>query len=221
MQDISLKRIIENNRVGLGTIEGNLLSAAGGKDIRTLFVTSARPREGKTSTAASLAYGLSVNSGDPILLIEGSTTHPCFHQLFSLDDKKPGFADYLLERASLEQVVQPTEFDGIMVIPGGNSGADKDWRGALKEDVFKVKLADLKKNYAYVVFDGDALFASSVPSIQARHFDGVILTVECGKTKWEVLNLAREKISNTGANVVGVVLNKREYAIPSKVYSKV
>lgn len=217
----SLKAIIDGNRVGLGTLEGNLLSAARGRQVRSLYVTSARPGEGTTVTAASLAYGLSIHGKEPVVLLEGNLTNPCFGDLFEIDPERPCLVDYLLSRADWKAVSQPTEFRNLMVIPSIAETPGVDWRRAFSDAVFAAKLSELQASYRYVVFDGEAVFASSLPSIQARFFDGVVLTVECRRTKWEVVNLARDRLTDAGATILGVVLNKRDYAIPHGVYAKV
>jgi Mrp family chromosome partitioning ATPase len=82
-------------------------------------------------------------------------------------------------------------------------------------------LAGWKEKFDYVVFDGDSAMASSEAVILAKQFDGVVFVVECEKTKWEVLELAKEKITNVGGNILGVVLNRRRFYIPRGLYGKI
>jgi hypothetical protein len=44
---------------------------------------------------------------------------------------------------------------------------------------------------------------------------------ECEKTKWEILDLAKAKITNVNGKILGVVLNKRQYYIPAGLYGKI
>lgn len=224
MKSPSLKQIIDSNRAGLGTVEGNIVSAAKGRKIASIYVTSARPGEGKSITAASLAYGLSITVNEPVLLIEGSTTNPCFNKLFNFDTDKPGMIDYLLSKAPLDDTVQTTDFPNFMIIPSdfkASKNGQSELREAFNNDNFRKKMSEMQERFSHVVIDGDAVFASSVPSRQAPIFDGVVLTIEYGRTKWEVVNLARNKLTDAGAKILGVILNKREYAIPASLYTKV
>jgi Mrp family chromosome partitioning ATPase len=100
-------------------------------------------------------------------------------------------------------------------------GAGDGGSAAMESDVFAGKLKSLMARFDYVVFDGDSLLTSSNASMIVKHFDGVVLVVECERTKWEVLRLAREKVQNVGGNVLGVVLNKRRYYIPRGLYGKI
>ena len=51
--------------------------------------------------------------------------------------------------------------------------------------------------------------------------DGVVIAVECGATKWQVVDLARGKIEQVGGKVLGVILNKRKYNVPRMLYGRV
>ena len=211
-----LRRILGENRAELVRLEGSLVSAARGREMQALYVTSARPREGKTTTAASIAYGLCMAHEGEVVLVEGNTRAPVFHDLFDVAKDAPGLTDYLVSDAGLEEVVVRGEPGTPAVIPCGSGLA-----AGLGMAAFKERLRDLRDSFPYVVFDGDAVFSSSAPAIQAPPFDGVVLVVECGETKWEVVNLAHRTLADAGASVLGVVLNRREYAIPAGLYQKV
>jgi len=48
--------------------------------------------------------------------------------------------------------------------------------------------------------------------------DGVILVVEAERLRREVVQRSMAILEDTGANVLGVVLNKRKYPIPGMFY---
>ena len=211
-----LKRILGENRAELVRLEGSLVSAARGRDMQAIYVTSARPREGKTTAAASIAHGLCMAHEGEVVLVEGNTRAPAFHELFDVARDAPGLTDFLASKAGLEDVVVRGSADAPAIIPCGTGHG-----AGLGMAAFKERLRDLRDNFRYVVFDGDAVFSSSAPALQAPFFNGTVLVVECGETKWEVVNLARRTLADAGAVVLGVVLNRREYAIPAGLYQKV
>ena len=53
----------------------------------------------------------------------------------------------------------------------------------------------------------------------ASKTDGVILVVEAERVKREVVMRIKSKLDKFGANIFGVVLNKRKYYIPKWLYS--
>jgi hypothetical protein len=61
--------------------------------------------------------------------------------------------------------------------------------------------------------------SSSVALRHIRLFDAVLIVIECEKTRWEVLEVAEDKIKKSGgSSAIGVVCNRRKYYIPSTVY---
>ena len=72
----------------------------------------------------------------------------------------------------------------------------------------------LKREYSIVIFDGPALQDDKGGTQIARIMDGVILVVEAENTRWEVAQHAKERLLEAGANILGVVLNKRRFYIP-------
>jgi protein-tyrosine kinase len=212
------KRLLEKESSELSALESNILSAAKGSPVRTLFITSSRRREGKTTAALAMAHSLSVGAAGRVVLVDANLSNPTLHECFQVSDS-PGLLDYLVSRSELTEIAVDTEYHRLSVIPLG--GAVANVAGAFAPQVFKGKLDALASQYEYVVIDGDSILSSSNAAIMAQYFDGVLLVIECEKTKWQVLQLAREKVEGVGGNVLGVVLNKRHHYIPRGLYGKV
>ncbi len=218
MDSNRLKRILESGADEDFALEGNLLSAAKGGAVGTIYVTSSRAGEGKTTTAIKIATALSKNVTGRVLLVDGNTLNPQLHSIYSLN-ANPGLAESLQGGTDLQSTIQATKVSNLDVMVSGSSDSGS---GDINDsNTFAHKLAQLKQSYEYVIFDGTSVLSSSRACQIARHFDGVILTVECENTKWEVLDLAREKIDNVGGNVLGVILNKRRYYVPKALYGRI
>lgn len=65
------------------------------KSLQTLTVTSAMPREGKTTIAANLAIFMA-KAGKTTLLIDADLRHPMLHDLFGLSKDKLGLSNAVL-----------------------------------------------------------------------------------------------------------------------------
>jgi len=78
----------------------------------------------------------------------------------------------------------------------------------------------LRKKYDLVLIDSISA-ASSPDGIEiARRVDGVVLVVEAEKTRWQVVENLKEKIENSGGNILGLVFNKRRFYIPENIYQR-
>jgi len=78
----------------------------------------------------------------------------------------------------------------------------------------------LREKYDLVLIDSAAASSSPDGIEIARRVDGVILVVEAEKTRWQVVENLKEKIENSGGNIMGIVFNKRRYYIPDSIYRR-
>ena len=216
--DKKLKSLITENFKELSSVEGNLLSVARGKDVKTFFITSCHPSEGKTVSAISMAYALATQAKTRVLLIDGNFHSPKIHELFSVNIV-PGLSDLLLSNFDFSGLMKKTEYENLMIMSNGTDLSDK--LNFFELGMLKDKLDPLRQRFDYIIVDGYSVFGSLDPSHIIKYFDGIIFVVECEKTRWEVLQQAKEKINNVGGNIVGAVLNKRKYYIPKKLYGKI
>lgn len=212
-----VKRLIGANEAELAGVAGNLLSAAKGREIKTIFVTSSRNAEGKTTAAIAIAQSLAANGRNKVLLVDANMRAPRIHELFEVAGS-PGLTDLLLGSSDDSQVMRDTEYGGLTVLPYGSGSSAAE---AFKPEPLSRGLANLKGKFDYVVCDGDSVISSPDASVLAKQFDGIAVVVECQKTKWEVLQAATEKIENIGGNVLGVILNKRRFYIPRGLYGRI
>jgi len=213
-----LNAMLEQQRLGeLSAVESNIVSAAGDKTIKTIFVTSCYSNEGKTTGAISTAYALANKSNSKVLLVDGNFNSPIIHDSFNLN-VSPGLSDYLVSGTRGNEILRDTEIENLTVVTNGTKVSNM--LENYKSEAFKEKLLTLGEGYDYIVFDGYSVFGSVDASIVARYFDGIILVVECEKTRWEVVQQAKERLMNVGGNIIGVTLNRRKYYIPGKLYAR-
>mgnify|MGYP006278087271 CR=1 FL=1 len=193
----------------LSMVEGNLMGM--GADIRTLYFTSCFAGEGKTTAILEAAYGLAVHGSRMTLLVDGNSDNPKLHDEFGLPNRT-GLREVLQGKASLQEAIRPTGYESLYVLPCGAA------KSALPQEAFADMLGTLGANFDFVLVDGKPLLSSSEVSAVAPHVGGVLLVVECEKTKWEVVQLAQEKLSTAGSKNTGVVLNRRRFYVPRPVY---
>ncbi len=211
-----LKKILADNLGALAGVQGSVLSAAEKREVHTILVTSCNRGEGKTVTALGMAYGLANQANAQVLLVDGNFAFPVLHDHFRIP-RQPGFSDFLTSDIGLEDVVCRTEDPRLMLLPNG--GAKTTLFDITRTQVFAQRLASLKSKFDYVICDCSSIFGSSDSSIVASHFDGVVLVVECERTRWEVVQDAKERLAKAGGKILGVALNKRRYYIPKAIYA--
>lgn len=209
-------RVTKNRE--LRAVAGNLLGAAGDQPVRTILVTSCRRGEGRTTAAVSLAWALA-DGGHETILVDTCASSPGLHRLFPDLEAPPTLADMNGSAFDLSKTVRPTRWPRLFV---AHCGPDpKTAAQAVGPAHFQRALEGLSQLAHHVVADADPILTSSHALTLVPLFDGVVLAVECGRTKWEVVEVARDKLLRAGGRVLGVVLNRRRYHVPDLLYSRV
>lgn len=204
-----VERQLNSNARELSMIEGNLGLA------HTLLVTSCFDGEGKTTAALNTAFGLALGGAERVLLVDGNLGKPKLHDMFSTQSG-PGLSDVLVGKIAIEDTLHPTDYKGLVFMPAGT--AQNELGNSIPPARMSALLDIVKDAFDYIVIDGTSIFNSSGPTRMAPLFDGLILVAACEQTKWEVVQSAEDKIRNSGGNILGVVLNKRKFYIPKKIY---
>ena len=188
------------------TLATVLLSAPSEHASRIFMVTSTNPQEGKTVTSINLAVALA-RQGKRTLLVDGDMRVPSIHTCLTLPSS-PGLSEVLAGSVQLsaEGVLQDSEVPNLKVLPCGVQPEspyellDPSRTGPIA--------AQLRELFDIVVFDtppilrtGDALKISTIA-------DQSLFVVEAGRTEQRQASWAKRLLTNVGARVSGVVLNR-------------
>jgi hypothetical protein len=92
------------------------------------------------------------------------------------------------------------------------------WRGS--QDYRAVYLEQLRERFAYVLIDCPSLKESTEVLGLAPLVDGVLLVVEANRTQKSQVAYLERSIERSGGKVLGHLLNKRTYPVPSWVFNK-
>ena len=168
---------------------------------RTLLVTSSNPGEGKTTTAANLAFAMAMD-GKTVILVDCDLRRPSVHKLLSLS-ALPGVTDVLLGNSALKpQEVMP----GLSVLTAGSTPPNPG--ELLNSRKFRNLVETLTQQADIVIFDSPPMLAAADAAILASQMDGTVLVVETGETKKGAARRSLQLLTQARANVLGVAYNK-------------
>ena len=171
----------------------------------TLLVTSAQPLEGKTTTLANLGASLA-QSGKRVLLVDADLRRPSLHKYFGLKNDC-GLASLLLHQyKDPQQIVQKTSIPRLLALTAGH--ALRNPAEALGFPETQAVFAQLRSMVDYVIVDSPPVLSVTDALILAQKVDGVLLVVEAGRTRRDVLRGAAASLQSVKAPILGVVLNK-------------
>lgn len=185
------------------SIRTNLIFMGSEQPLRSILVTSAGPREGKTTASVSLA-AVMAQSGSLVVLIDGDLRKPRLHKVFGLDGGL-GLSSLLTGEASLDEVIQTTRVPNLFLIPCGS--VPENPAELLQSDRFRDLISELTERFGMVVFDSPPLVPVTDAAIIGGAVDGVILVARSGSTGREMIARAVDLLRGVNANLLGVVLN--------------
>ena len=189
-------------------VQSRLVIAADADGVRVVSLFVLNRGAGATTVAVSVAAGLASQSV-PVALVDADAASPSIHHLFRIEPS-PGVAEALASATPPAQALRAAGIANLNVMPAGT------WPNALGSplpDTWKKLFAPLRDAHRLVIVD-----AGSVDSVHAdgiaRGSDGVVLVVECGRSRWEQIAGFAAHMDDIGVPCLGVVLNKRRRFVP-------
>ena len=182
----------------------NISFSAVDKPLHSILLTSASPSEGKSVTAANLAVTMA-QAGYRTILIDCDLRKPSQQKLFGVSNDT-GLTNCLLSHANLSNFVRPTRVDNLRLLTTGPTPPNP--AELLGSRSMHDVLETLTNDCDILIVDSPPVLAVADASILSRSIDGVLLVVDSGQTRRDSILRAKEALEQTGARVLGVVLNR-------------
>ena len=185
---------------------------------QVILMTSALPREGKTTAAVNLAVTLA-QLGDKTLLVDADLRKPGINRALSLvDGKHAGLSSYLAGVSSLDLITVPhPAITNLAAIPTGPIPPNP--ADLLSSRRLTELIAELRTRYKFVVIDSPPIMAATDAVILSVLVDGVLLVVRSGETPKEAFTRTRDLLAGVKCHMLGVVLNAVDASSPDYYYS--
>jgi succinoglycan biosynthesis transport protein ExoP len=185
---------------------------------QVILVTSALPREGKTTAAANLAVTLA-QLGDRTVLVDADLRKPGVGRLLNMaGGKHAGLSSYLAGVSSLDLVTVPhPAIPNLAAIPTGPLPPNP--ADLLSSHRFADAITELRTKYKFIVIDSPPVMAATDAVIVSVQTDGVLLVVRSGETPKEAFTRTRDLLNSVKCRILGVVLNAVDSKAPDYYYS--
>jgi tyrosine-protein kinase len=200
------------------------------REARMIMVTSALPREGKSTTVANLAVALA-RAGRRVLLVDLDLARPSLQSFFGFGSDR-GFTDVVVKRTSLSEGIRSIVLPGpdrlladpsnngnpptattsngrangepiLNVLPAGTIPPAPD--EFLETDRVSAVLEDISGQFDLVLLDTAPLLpVSDVVALSGR-VDGIVVVMRLGIHRRQLEELARQ-LHNCRAPILGFIL---------------
>lgn len=189
---------------GIRMLRDNLRMTTLEQEPRFILFTSATPSEGKTTVSSNYAAALA-ESGSPTLLIDADMHRPSLHHRFGVSGAV-GLSSILSGAATLPLTVQSI---------AGAGGLDLLVAGPvppapgllLEQEGWVALLREAAMHYEHIVIDSPPVLAVQDGVTLSRHVDAVVYVIRQNKIPRQVARRGRDILANSGAPLVGVVIN--------------
>jgi capsular exopolysaccharide synthesis family protein len=196
------------------TLRDSILLPNGEQRPKSLLITSATPREGKTTTAVHLAVVHSQQKRKT-LLIDADLRRPGVYQHTGVSNDA-GFSNVVNGDANWRDMLQiPPELPYLSVLPAGPpSRKAADGVG----DALKRLIADASDEYDLIICDAPPLLGFAESLQIAALVDGVVVVALAGQTERTAVSSVLTSLKRLKANVIGLVLNEVRADMSERYY---
>jgi capsular exopolysaccharide synthesis family protein len=174
------------------------------KRIQVLTVTSSLAGEGKSTSCVNLAVAAAL-SGERVILVDCDLRRPSLHLLWGLSNEI-GFSSVINGTASLEDALQESGVPNLRVLTSGPVAADPFT--LLHSPAARALVEQMRVACDFVVLDSPPVLIFADAQIASSMSDGVLLVVSSHDAGKQEITRARQVLTQTGSNLIGMLLNK-------------
>ncbi len=191
------------------SIRTNIYFSGEKDEIKSLVISSAVPKEGKTVFSSNLASTIA-QDGKRVLLVDADLRRPSIHAGFGLE-RGPGLTNMLVEGRPLDELVKHPpqasngQFENLHILTAGSKTPNP--ADLLGGEAMARFVREARETYDMVIFDtAPAMFVADAAPLTSG-CDGVIMVVRAARTKRGAADRARRQLEAVKGKIIGAVLN--------------
>lgn len=194
----------------------NLQALSAKTQLKTLAITSSTHSEGKSITAINLAITLAHDLDNKrILLVDADMRRSSIGRYLGIK-VEAGLADVISRDIKPEEAMVTVGINNLTILPAGKPPHNP--AEILASAKMKKLLADLSRQYDYVVLDTPPVVAVTDAGIIGAMTDGMLIVVMANKTQKGVIAHMEVLLKHAQAKIVGYILTNIQYHIPEYIY---
>lgn len=172
------------------------------REITTILITSAAPQDGKTTVSWNIALA-DARAGDRVLLLEGDLRRPTMAQNLGIPTPEDGLSLVLVGASKPEDAIQSVH--GVDLLPAGPLPPNP------AELIESQRMAELltwaEQEYDRVIIDTPPAAVVADALSLFNRVGGVVIVTRLQQSQRDAALHLRDQLANTGAPVLGMVVN--------------
>jgi protein-tyrosine kinase len=201
-------------------LRANISFSSIDRPVKSILVTSAAPREGKTTTVINLGI-IMAQAGLQVLIVDADFRRPSLHHIFGFlpNGKRalPGLSNLIVGNARIEDVRLPSGFARVALVPVGIVPPNPN--ELISSQRMKSVMAELAEDVDIVLIDSPPCLLYSDAYLLAPLADGVLYVVRSGSQDKAAQRRVQRQLQQAKARMLGVVFNDAQVDESAGSYS--
>ena len=183
-------------------LQANLKFLGSDEPIQSIVITSSTDREGKSEVSANLAFSLA-QVGHRVLLVDADLRRPVQHHIWGLTNQV-GLSNIIIDQVERDTAIREVT-PNLSVLPSG--AIPPSPMTLLDSKRMAALINEFSRTYDYIIFDTPPLAGKADAAILGKLADGLILVARPGIVTSNSANAAKEFLTQSNQNVLGIVIN--------------
>jgi capsular exopolysaccharide synthesis family protein len=188
-----------------------------GEAPRTVIFAGIDHGNGCSRVCARTAQVLAANIPGRVCVVDANLRSPSLPEYFGMTNHH-GLTDSLLQDGPIMSFAKQIGTGNLWLLSCGSLASDS--ASLLNSDRLKTRLAEMRKEFDFVLIDTPALSQYADAVSLGRLSDGIVFVLEANSTRRESAIKVMENLRASQVQILGAVLNKRDYPIPESVYHR-
>ncbi|MEW5807029.1 MAG: polysaccharide biosynthesis tyrosine autokinase, partial [Acidobacteriota bacterium] len=187
------------------TLKTSIIFSSNQRQKKVLLITSAGPREGKSSTILNLAKTMA-SGGDRVAVIDCDLRRPTMHNFFGVS-RENGLTNYLAtsETDDYRLYMKNSETPNLSIMTCGPIPPNPP--ELFGQERFRNLLKELRRDFDWVLLDSPPVVSLTDSIILSSVADMVALVIKHNENDKELIRRSLHQIRQIHGNVVGAILN--------------
>jgi len=195
----------------------SIFLAAGPNPPRVAMFSGIDAGNGCSHVCAQAAAVLASNVAGSVCIVDANLQSPSLPEFFGVTNHH-GLTDSLRSNGEIRGYATKLRPDNLWLLSCGSLAGDSS--ALINSELMKARIAQLRKEFDYVLVDSPPLNTYSDGMVLGQLSDGVVLVLEANSTRREAALKAAENLRAAQIKILGAVLNKRTFPIPGFLYDR-
>jgi capsular exopolysaccharide synthesis family protein len=208
---LDLDRVTQEEMLRL--VQGIFLTP--GTTARVVMFAGIDSGNGCSHVCAQAAEVLASNVAGSVCLVDANLRTPSLPEFFGVTNHH-GLTDSLRNKGSIRDFAKNLRLPNLWLLSCGSLAADSSV--LLNSELMKTRIAELRREFDYVLIDSPPLNTYSDGIVLGQLSDGLVMVLEANATRREAALRVADGLRAKQVRVLGAVLNKRTFPIPDSLY---